>query len=161
MFEEGNILYFNPFYFENGNTPKPKYFMVLKNMEDNIVLASLPTSHDHIPGSIEKIHGCIDDYTINFNCYYFKKGQKVAHNEQNGSEFCFPKDTYVYGYRIEIFNTEKFNEQIASSKTRITFKGKLYINEMEQLYECLRNSSSVKRKFRKILYKKHTCNNKA
>ena len=81
----------------------------------------------------------------------FQERAKVAHNEQNGSEFCFPKDTYVYGYRIEIFNTEKFNEQIASSKTRITFKGKLYINEMEQLYECLRNSSSVKRKFRKIL----------
>lgn len=54
MFEEGNILYFNPFYFENGNQPKPKYFLVLKLTEDKAVLASLPTSHDHIPSSKQK-----------------------------------------------------------------------------------------------------------
>lgn len=151
MFEEGNILYFNPFYFENGNTPKPKYFLVLKNLEDGLILASLPTSHDHIPGNIKKIHGCIDDYTINFNCYYFKENQKVAHNENDNSEFYFPKDTYVYGYRIDFFDISLFPEQISSAKTIITYKGKLYKEEMKQLYECLRNSSSVKRKFRRLL----------
>ena len=151
MFEEGNILYFKPFHFENGNAPKPKYFLVLRNMEEELVLASLPTSHDHIPSNMQKSHGCIDDNTINFNCYYFKEGKNIAYNENNSCDFCFPKDTYVYGYRIEIFDTEKFSEQIASSKTTVTFKGKLYIDEMEQLYKCLRNSSSVKRKFRRIL----------
>ena len=151
MFEEGNILYFKPFHFENGNAPKPKYFLVLRNMEEGLVLASLPTSHDHIPSDMQKSHGCIDDNTINFNCYYFKEGKNIAYNENNNCDFCFPKDTYVYGYRIEIFDTEKFSEQIASSKTTVTFKGKLYIDEMEQLYKCLRNSSSVKRKFRRIL----------
>lgn len=151
MFEEGNILYFKPFHFENGNAPKPKYFLVLRNMEEDLVLASLPTSHDHIPSNMQKSHGCIDDNTINFNCYYFKEGKNIAYNENNSCDFCFPKDTYVYGYRIEIFDTEKFSEQIASSKTTVTFKGKLYIDEMEQLYKCLRNSSSVKRKFRRIL----------
>lgn len=151
MFEEGNILYFKPFHFENGNAPKPKYFLVLRNMEEGLVLASLPTSHDHIPSDMQKSHGCIDDNTINFNCYYFKEGKNIAYNENNSCDFCFPKDTYVYGYRIEIFDTEKFSEQIASSKTTVTFKGKLYIDEMEQLYKCLRNSSSVKRKFRRIL----------
>ena len=69
MFKEGNILYFNPFYFDNGNTPKPKYFLVLKEFDGQLVLASLPTSHDHIPSNMEKVHGCIDDSTINFNCY--------------------------------------------------------------------------------------------
>ena len=151
MFEEGNILYFKPFHFENGNAPKPKYFLVLRNMEEGLVLASLPTSHDHIPSDMQKSHGCIDDNTINFNCYYFKEGKNIAYNENNSCDFCFPKDTYVYGHRIEIFDTEKFSEQIASSKTTVTFKGKLYIDEMEQLYKCLRNSSSVKRKFRRIL----------
>lgn len=48
MFKEGNILYFNPFYFENGNTPKPKYFLVLKEVDGQLVLASLPTLHDHM-----------------------------------------------------------------------------------------------------------------
>ena len=71
MFKEGNILYFEPFYFENGNTPKPKYFLVLKEVDNQLILASLPTSHDHIPSNMSKVHGCIDDSTINFNCYYF------------------------------------------------------------------------------------------
>ncbi len=151
MFEEGNILYFNPFYFENDNKPKPKYFLVLKKMESNLVLASLPTSHDHIPYSMERKHGCIDDYTINFNCYYFKKGKEIAYNEYKRCEFFFPKDTYVYGYRITIFDKDIFDKQVKSSKTTLDYMGKLHKEEMEQLYKCLRNSSSVKRKFRKLL----------
>ncbi len=151
MFEEGNILYFNPFYFENGNPPKPKYFLVLRNMEGGIILASLPTSHDHIPSSMKKRHGCIDDSSINFNCYYFKEEKSIAYNEKDNCEFSFPRDTYVYGYRISLFDKEKFNEQIISSKTIVTYKGKLYTEEMKQLYECLRNSSSVKRLFRRLL----------
>lgn len=151
MFEEGNILYFKPFYFENGDTPKPKYFLVLRNMEEGLVLASLPTSHDHIPSNMQKSHGCIDDSVINFNCYYFKEGKNIAYNENNSCDFCFPRDTYIYGYRISLFDKSKFDEQIASSKTVLTYKGKLYKEEMKLLYECLRNSSSVKRVFRKLL----------
>lgn len=50
MFEEGNIIYFDPFYFKNGNTAKSKYFIVLKNVKDsNTILASLPTRRDSIP----------------------------------------------------------------------------------------------------------------
>lgn len=151
MFEEGNILYFEPFYFENGNKPKPKYFLVLKCIEDNIVLASLPTSHDHIPTSKKKEHGCIDDFTINFNCYYFKAKKDIAYNEKDCCDFSFPKDTYVYGYRISIFDKGTFDKQLASSETTMTYKGNLYPEEKKRLYECLRNSSSVKRRFRKLL----------
>lgn len=45
MLEEGNIIYFTPFYFKNGkSTAKPKYFIVLKaNVDNKGVLASLPT----------------------------------------------------------------------------------------------------------------------
>jgi hypothetical protein len=49
VFEEGNIIYFDPFYFKNGNTAKPKYFVVLKNFNKNSILASLPTRKDTIP----------------------------------------------------------------------------------------------------------------
>ena len=75
MFEEGNILYFNPFYFENGNTPKPKYFLVLRNIDGDLVLASLPTSHDHVPSSKAKGHGCIDDDASTLTAIIFKKGK--------------------------------------------------------------------------------------
>ena len=91
MFKEGNILYFEPFYFENGNTPKPKYFLVLKEVDNQLILASLPTSHDHIPSNMSKVHGCIDDSTINFNCYYFKAGKDIAFSDVAGETFSFPR----------------------------------------------------------------------
>ena len=51
-FHRGNLLYFNPFIFPDGGTPKPKYFLVLANVGDDVLLASLPTSKDHVPADI-------------------------------------------------------------------------------------------------------------
>lgn len=151
MFEEGNILYFNPFYFENGNMPKPKYFLVLKALEDEVVLASLPTSHDHIPSYMDKVHGCIDDDAINFNCYYFQGGINVAYNDNLQHDFAFPRDTYVYGYRINLFDLNKFRLQISDGLNAVTIVGKLYRQEMLDIKDCLKKSTSVKKKFRNLL----------
>jgi len=52
MFEEGKLLRFEPFIFKNGAAPKPKYLLVLKIMDHQLLLASLPTSKDHIPSDI-------------------------------------------------------------------------------------------------------------
>lgn len=151
MFKEGNILYFNPFYFDNGNLPKPKYFLVLKEVDGQFVLASLPTSHDHIPSNVEKIHGCIDDSMINFNCYYFQAGRVVAYNEKENKEFFFPRDTYVYGYRISFFDLNKFAGLIKEGFCIVSYKGKMIEEEYKQLRDCLKKSSSVKRMFRTLL----------
>ena len=151
MFKEGNILYFEPFYFENGNTPKPKYFLVLKEVDNQLILASLPTSHDHIPSNMSKVHGCIDDSTINFNCYYFKAGKDIAFYDVGGETFSFPRDTYVYGYRIAFFDLELFKKQIKEHLSMVTLKGRLFETEMQELLDCLRKSASVKRSFRKLL----------
>ena len=43
-FQQGAILYFDPFIFPDGGSPKPKYFLVLKHVDDTLLLASLPTS---------------------------------------------------------------------------------------------------------------------
>lgn len=59
MYTPGNILYFTPFYFANGNQSKPKYFIVLASDGDNLVVVSLPTSQDRIPTFLDKKHGCI------------------------------------------------------------------------------------------------------
>ena len=49
MFEEGNLLLFRPFIFKNGATPKDKFFLVLeKDIQGGLLLASLPTSKDHV-----------------------------------------------------------------------------------------------------------------
>ena len=151
MFEEGNILYFNPFCFENGNTPKPKYFLVLKAIDSQLVLASLPTSHDHIPSYMDKVHGCIDDDAINFNCYYFQGGKNVAYNDEIQNDFSFPRDTYVYGYRIDLFDLDRFQMQISEGLNEVTVVGKLYEHEMMDVRDCLKTSTSVKRKFRRLL----------
>ena len=57
MFEEGNLLLFHPFVFKNGAASKDKFFLVLENMDGELLLASLPTSKDHVPSDIELKHG--------------------------------------------------------------------------------------------------------
>mgnify|MGYP000762984021 CR=1 FL=1 len=55
MFKEGNLLKFSPFIFKNGACPKNKFFVVLKEAENAMILASLPTSKDHVP-ALSLIH---------------------------------------------------------------------------------------------------------
>jgi hypothetical protein len=122
LFEEGNIL----------------YFIVLKCVDTQVVIASLPTSHDHIPSTKAKEHGCIDDAAINFNCYYFQEKRLVARNDTNNTGFAFPRDTYVYGYRLNFFDIRKFQSQVTNNQTTIKFIGKLYKQEMANIIECLK-----------------------
>jgi hypothetical protein len=95
MYIPGVIIYFTPFYFSNGDS-KNKYFLVLATGEDDILIASLPTSKDHIPRSIEKKHGCINDDTTRVNCYFFEAGTVIS----ECGRFSFERDTYVYGEQI-------------------------------------------------------------
>lgn len=145
-FTVGAILYFSPFYFSNGDSPKNKYFLVLHCDNQNVILASLPTSQDHVPNTIEKKHGCIDNGEINFNCYYFESGRVVCSNG-----YSFPKATYVYGFRLQQFELATFIVQECNNKTVIDIKGYLLENELKAIKNCLKNSSSVKHKYKKIL----------
>lgn len=54
MFAEGQVLKFDPFLFKNGAPSKPKYYVVLKHMDfaGGLMMASLPTSQDHVPGDL-------------------------------------------------------------------------------------------------------------
>ena len=40
MFTEGRLLCFDPFHFKNGNIPKRKYFIVLGQLDDEVIMAS-------------------------------------------------------------------------------------------------------------------------
>ncbi len=145
-FVEGSLLYFEPFIFLNGATPKNKYFIVLKHTDDTIVVASLPTSKDSIPSKLTKQHGCIDQSDINFNCYYYSPTVSVCTNG-----FAFPKETYVYGFRLSDFDVVTFLQQEKNHVIRIEQKGILTDTEFEALIKCLKDSSSVKNKYRRIL----------
>jgi hypothetical protein len=146
VFSPGDILYFNPFYFKNGNTAKNKYFIVLKKVDGELVIASLPTRTDRVPRHITVEHGCLNDQEGCFNCYHFAAEQIIC---ENG--FCFPLNTFLYVDEVDYYNLESLSDQYINGIDYETV-GKLKNAEFEELIECLRISTSIKRKIRRYLF---------
>lgn len=146
MFEEGYIIYFNPFYFKNGNTAKPKYFIVLKNQDAHSILASLPTRRDSIPQKEEIENGCIELASINLNCFVLSNKIQVT---ECGKMFDFK--TYIYGHQIDVYEIAYFKEIYPLENTDYEIWGKMKDELFNSLIDCLKNSKSVKRKYKKIL----------
>lgn len=105
MFKEGNIIYFDPFYFKNGNTAKPKYFVVLKNQNGKNILASLPTRKDSIPQKEEVENGCIELPLINLNCFVISENIEIT---DCGKYFDFK--THIYGHQIDDYEVSTLEE---------------------------------------------------
>jgi len=145
-FKVGSILYFDPFYFKNGNIAKPKYFVVLANTESDNILASLPTRTDSIPTDLMKTDGCIEDASINFNCFVFSNKTTVTQCSK-----CFDFPTHVYGYQIDIYDKTLMNELYQIEGSDYEVWGEMKSELFKELLECLKNSGSVKRKFVRIL----------
>lgn len=147
MFVEGTILFFDPFYFKNGNASKAKYFIVLKIIEDKIILASLPSSQDFVPNYVDKTTAeCIEIPEANFNCYLFAAGKVIASNG-----WAFPKNTFVYGQQIDVYETETLEEIYPIEGVDYEIKGEITKAVFDAMMLCFKNSASVKRKFKKLL----------
>lgn len=146
MFTSGNILYFDPFYFKNGNPAKAKYFIVLAVTPTNTVLATLPSSKDFVPGSRAVEHGCIEIEAANFNCYVFPAGQPVAING-----WAFPRHTFVYGQQLDEYELADLQSRYPVSGLDYEIVGQLTPDEFERLRACLAASAAVKRKFKRML----------
>ncbi len=146
MFEEGNIVYFEPFYFKNGNPAKNKYFVVLKNDNNSNILASLPTRKDAVPQKVGDEYGCIELPEVNFNCYVFTDNIEVT---ECGKKFDFK--THIYGHQIDDYNIEKLKELYPLEGTDYTIWGKMDSDLFKELIDCLKKSKSVKRKYKKLL----------
>jgi len=146
MFEEGTIIYFDPFYFKNGNSAKPKYFVVLKNQDEQNILASLPTRKDSIPQKEEIENGCIELPTINLNCFVISNNIEVT---QCGKKFDFK--THIYGHQIDEYEIQFLQEIYPLENADYEVWGKMKSKLFTSLIDCLRKSKSIKRKYRKIL----------
>lgn len=146
MFEPGNLLYFNPFIFPDGGEPKPKFFIVLGEVDETVLLASLPTSKDHIPSDVDVKSGCLEIAERMVNAFIFQANEVITDNG-----FFFDKNTFVYGQNVKTYNSVAFLDQITSSKTVIEQKGKLKNELFTALKECLKNSDAVRKKFKKYL----------
>jgi hypothetical protein len=117
VFEAGNIIYFDPFYFKNGNTLKAKYFVVLKTLDNSSLIASLPTRRDSIPSTNSKNIGCVEIPEFNFNCFVLPNSIEIT---TCGKMFDFP--TYLYGYQIDDYEINLL-KKIYPTKALITVFG--------------------------------------
>lgn len=146
MFNPGEILYFDPFYFKNGNTAKRKYFIVLGVFEGKLVIASLPTRTNRVPRHIQVEPGCLNDIEGCFNCYHFAAGQIIC---ENG--FSFPIDTFLYGDEVEDYDLVILSDNYVPD-VDFQIEGKLVDKEFQNLIDCLKASTSLKRKIRRYLF---------
>lgn len=146
MFAERTIIYFDPFYFKNGNTAKPKYFIVLKNINNKSVLASLPTRKDSVPEKEEINNGCVELPQINLNCYVISNNTEVT---ECGKFFNFK--TYIYGHQISDYEVAFLEEIYPTKNTDYSIWGTMKNKIFNDLIQCFKNSKSVKRKYKRIL----------
>ena len=146
MSEPGNLLYFNPFIFPDGGDPKPKFFIVLGEVDETMLLASLPTSKDHIPSDVEVLSGCLEIAERMVNAYVFMANEVVT---EDG--FFFEKNTFVYGQNIKMYNTTAFLQQQIDGQIQISIKGKLTDDVFSALTNCLKNSDAVRKRYKQYL----------
>lgn len=150
MFEKGNLLLFRPFVFKNGAMPKDKFFLVLENTDGCMLLASLPTSKDHVPSDVEVKHGCIDLSERFVNVFVFLSGEEIL-CKSNGERFSFSKNTFVYGANLDMYQVSQFELQERSAQTQIELVGRIDAELFEELVDCLAGSKMVKNKYRRML----------
>jgi hypothetical protein len=145
LFLPRQIIYFSSFQFKNGNSPQTKYFIVLANVDNNIIIASLPTRTNSVPSFVTTNHGCINIDERCYNSYLFEK-QKVIGEKG----FCFDMPTFIYGDQVEDYKLElldaNYIEDIDYKILDILLK-----EEYDAIINCFRNSDSVKFKIKKRL----------
>ena len=105
MYQTGELIKFSPFVFKNGNQPKPKYCIVLGQIDDKVMMVSLPTSKDHVPSDVTLEHGCVDIPERGVNAFVFNPSDQVT------SSFSFPRPTFVYGEQVDEYE-QKYLEHL-------------------------------------------------
>jgi hypothetical protein len=140
VFQPGQVIYFNEFYFKNGNTAKPKYLIILGRFNDKVIVASLPTSKNNAPSLINTSHGCINIDDRLFNCYAFQPGCVIC---ENGFSFALP--TFIYGNQVEDYDIETLEAVYKIQGVDYEEMGVLKQSEYRAILDCIINSAATKR----------------
>jgi len=146
MFTEGEIIYFDPFYFKNGNTAKEKYCLILKTVGSKSIVASLPTRTDSIPVAHENETGCVELPEANLNCFVIAAGNPVTKDGDS-----FPFKTLLYGHEVEAYDLELMQEVYVIEGTDYVRWGQMLPKMFSEILDCFKNSKSVKRGVKKLL----------
>lgn len=139
-------MYFTPFYFKNGNAPKPKYFIVLKMLEEHAVLASLPTRKDCVPRDNNLEAGCIEVPSARFNCYKISNKTPIT-----ACGKCLPFTTYLYGHELDSHELDILNSNYQYEGVDYEVYGKINPEIFSDIIRCFKESRSVKRKYKRVL----------
>jgi hypothetical protein len=145
LYTPGKIIYFDPFHFKDGGS-KPKYFLVLKVVDDDAILASLPTSQGHLPASQSIQHGCLEIPDSCINCYIFEANRPITNDG-----WYFRVNTFLHGLWIDDFSISALTATYSIENVEYEIIGELTKKELESVIRCFVNSSSVKRRYKKIL----------
>ena len=121
-------------------------FLVLKIIDGDAILVSLPSSVDHLPRNITVIHGCIEIPEGCINCYVFKANVVVTKNN-----WYFPFDTFLYGQWIDQYSIELLNDIYPIDGIDYDVIGQLTDDELASVILCFSSSASVKRKYKRLL----------
>lgn len=112
MFQAGELIKFSPFVFKNGNQPKPKYCIVLGQINDKVMMANLPTSKDHVPSDVMVERGCVDIPERGVNAFVLHPSDQVT------SSFSFPRPSFVYGEQVDEYE-QKYLDEMGSTVERL------------------------------------------
>ena len=146
MFQRGNIIYFTPFYFKNGNTAKNKYFVVLAVIEGKSIIASLPSSKDYVPVKEEREMGCIELPSANLNCFVIP-----AFIEATECGKSFNMSTYLYGHLIDDYEISDLESTYPIEGRDYKVWGKIKEELLNEILNCFKTSASVKNKYKRRL----------
>lgn len=145
MYTPGKLIFFDPFFFKDGGN-KPKYFLVLKVIDGTAVLASLPSSQPHLPASQKIEHGCLEIPESCINCYIFQANKVITTNG-----WSFPLNTFMHGLWIDDFIIADLEKNYPIEYVDYEIIGELTDYELQNVINCFKNSSSVKRKYKRLL----------
>ena len=152
MFKAGNLLFFKPFIFKNGAPPQNKFMVVLgQDANGNTLLASLPTSKDHVPSDVEVKGGCIDLPERQVNVFVFIGGEIITIEQEDTSSFSFDVNTFIYGSDLDTYPVNTFHQQMADNITQVEFVGRISDTYFTALKECLQKSKMVKNKYKRLM----------
>jgi hypothetical protein len=118
----------------------------LRNIDGATIIASLPTSINHLPSFLTAQHGCINDDPSGVNCYLFEQQKAIC---ENG--FCFPFHTYVHGYEVSDYEISTFQKVYRVEGKDYEIKGKLRDDELAALIKCIVESGSIRNRIKKWL----------
>ncbi len=145
MYTPGKIIFFDPFFFKNGGSD-PKYFLVLKVINDEAILASLPSSQPHLPATQQVSHGCLELPLSCINCYIFEAARPITK-----CGWSFRLNTFLHGLWLDDFQVSDLMKTYSIENVEYEVIGELTDEELDSVIQCFKNSRTVKRRYKKLL----------